>query len=76
VRYLAAHAIPRLRAHVPIRVLSARRRAVSPSMVAANGERRRLHVGNRDASHFIIDERPDLVRAKLLRWLETAARQA
>lgn len=56
------------RATVPIRCLfGARDRAVHPSLAAeetANADDYTLDMV--DASHFIVDERPDLVRAKLI----------
>jgi pimeloyl-ACP methyl ester carboxylesterase len=56
------------RATVPIRVLFGRRdTAVHPSFAApetANADDYTIEMA--DASHFIIDERPDLVRAKLM----------
>jgi pimeloyl-ACP methyl ester carboxylesterase len=63
------------RATVPIRVLFGERdAAVSRSMVSpesANADDYTLETA--DATHFIVDERPDLVRAKLIALAEETA---
>jgi pimeloyl-ACP methyl ester carboxylesterase len=63
------------RATVPIRALfGVHDAAISPSMVAAetaNADDYTLETV--DASHFIIDERPDLVRARLIALAEETA---
>jgi pimeloyl-ACP methyl ester carboxylesterase len=63
------------RATVPIRALfGLHDAAISPSMVAAetaNADDYTLETV--DASHFVIDERPDLVRAKLIALAEETA---
>jgi pimeloyl-ACP methyl ester carboxylesterase len=64
------------RATVPIRVLfGTRDRAVGLAMVSpetANADDYTLETV--DASHFVVDERPDLVRKKLIALAEETAR--
>lgn len=63
------------RATVPIRVLfGTRDRAVTSSMVSpetANADDYTLETV--DATHFVVDERPDLVRKKLIALAEETA---
>lgn len=64
------------RATVPIRVLFGRGdAAVHPSMVAAETANADDYtVETVDATHFVVDERPDLVRKKLISLVEETAR--
>ncbi len=64
------------RATVPIRVLFGERdAAVHPSMVAAEtADADDYTVETVDATHFVVDERPDLVRKKLVALAEETTR--